>query len=123
MFKPMISKLSCEHAGNPDKNGMYRVLSRMELLKPSEICNQSYLTICPSMNFEEANNVSIYLRTKFVRFLILQTLAGMNLSINNFKFVPWLDFTQTWTDDMLYDKYNLTQDEIDFIESIIRPME
>lgn len=123
MFKPMISKLSCEHAGNPDKNGMYRVLSRMELLKPSEICNQSYLTICPSMNFEEANNVSTYLRTKFVRFLILQTLAGMNLSINNFKFVPWLDFTQIWTDDMLYDKYNLTQDEIDFIESIIRPME
>ena len=45
-YKTMISKLTCEHAGTPDKNGMYRVLSRMELLKPGQICS-SYLTICP----------------------------------------------------------------------------
>lgn len=122
-FKPMISKLSCEHAGNPDKNGMYRVLSRMEILKPNQICTQSYLTICNTDNFEEAVNVSNYLKTKFVRFLILQTLVGMNISIMNFRFVPWLDFSQTWTDTQLYAKYNLTQEEIEFIESMIRPMQ
>lgn len=121
-FKPMISKLSCEHAGNPDKNGMYRVLSRMEILKPNQICTQSYLTICNTDNFKEAVNVSNYLKTKFVRFLILQTLVGMNISIMNFRFVPWLDFSQTWTDAQLYKKYNLTQEEIEFIESMIRPM-
>lgn len=119
MYKPMISKLSCEHAGNPDKNGMYRVLSRMELLKPNQICSQSYLTVCPSMSEEEARNTYGYLRTKFVRFLILQTLVGMNLSISNFKFVPWQDFTKSWTDEELYAKYGLTDDEIAFIESMI----
>ncbi len=121
--KAMISKLSCEHAGNPDKNGMYRVLSRMEILKPNEICTQSYLVVCPSDSEEEAKNVYTYLRTKFVRFLILQTLAGMNISIANFRFVPWEDFSKPWTDEELYAKYGLTEDEIAFIESMIKPMD
>ena len=119
----MISKLSCEHAGAPDKAGMYRVLSRMELLTPSQICNQSYLTICPTPKMSEATNVYNYLRTKFVRFLILQTLIGMNLSIANFKFVPWVDFSKSWTDVSLYNKYNLTETEISYIENTIRPMD
>ncbi len=123
LYKPMISKLSCEHAGNPDKSGMYRVLSRMEVLKPGQICSQSYLTICPQKTEVEAQNVYKYLRTKFVRFLILQTLAGMNLSINNFKFVPWLDFNKVWTDEDLYSKYEISDEEIEFIDSVIRPME
>lgn len=123
MYKPMISKLSCEHAGAPDKAGMYRVLSRMELLTPSQICNQSYLTICPTLKKNEAKNVYNYLRTKFVRFLILQTLIGMNLSIANFKFVPWVDFSKSWPDVSLYNKYNLTESEISYIENTIRPMD
>lgn len=123
LYKTMISKLSCEHAGNPDKNGMYRVLSRMEILKPNQICNQSYLIICPTTSKAQTENIYHYLRTKFVRFLILQTLSGMNISINNFQFVPWLNFNEVWTDDKLYRKYSLTQEEIDFIESIIKPME
>ena len=122
-YKPMISKLSCEHAGNPDKSGMYRVLSRMEILEPNEICNQSYLVVTDFDNFEMAKNSYDYLRTKFVRFLILQTLAGMNISTNNFKFVPFQDFSKPWTDAELYAKYNLTQEEIDFIESMIKPMD
>ena len=123
MYKPMFSKLSCEHAGNPDKNGMYRVLSRMELLKPGQICTQSYLVACPSNDKEQAQNTYDYLQTKFVRFLILQTLVGMNISIGNFIFVPVQDFSKPWTDSELYAKYNLTEEEIAFIESMIKPME
>lgn len=122
LYKPMISKLSCEHAGNPDKNGMYRVLSRMELLKPKEICTQSYLTVCPTISLQEAENVYSYLQTKFVRFLILQTLAGMNISINNFKFVPWLDFSKSWTDEELFERYGFTAEEIEYIDGLIRDM-
>ena len=122
-YKTLISKLSCEHAGNPNKDGQYRVLSRMELLNPNQICTQSYLVICPSNTKNESENTFGYLRTKFVRFLILQTLVGMNISISNFQFVPWVDFSHPWTDEMLYKKYNLTEDEIAFIESMIRPME
>ena len=122
-YKALISKLSCEHAGNPNKDGQYRVLSRMEILKPNQICTQSYLVLCPSHTKNESENTFGYLRTKFVRFLILQTLVGMNISISNFQFVPWVDFSHPWTDEMLYKKYSLTEDEIAFIESMIRPME
>ena len=123
MYKPMFSKLSSEHAGNPDKSGKYRVLSRMELLTPGQICTQSYLIACPSYNKEHAQNAYSYLQTKFVRFLILQTLVGMNISISNFVFVPWVDFARSWTDKELYAKYDLTDEEINFIESMIKPME
>ena len=40
-----------------------------------------------------------------------------------YEFVPMQDFSKPWTDEELYVKYGLTQEEIDFIESMIRPME
>lgn len=40
-----------------------------------------------------------------------------------YSFVPIQDFTQSWTDAQLYEKYALTAEEIDFIESMIRPMD
>ena len=40
-----------------------------------------------------------------------------------YEFVPLQDFTKPWTDEELYKKYNLTDDEIKFIESMIKPME
>lgn len=121
-FKPMISKLTCEHAGTPDKNGQYRVISRMEILKPGEICSQSYLTICPQSSEQLAKNVCKYLKTKFVRFLIQLTLVGMNMSIDNFRYVPWVDFNKEWTDLNLYKKYSLSSNEIEVIETMIREM-
>jgi site-specific DNA-methyltransferase (adenine-specific) len=40
-----------------------------------------------------------------------------------FLFVPIQDFSESWTDEKLYKKYGLTEEEIAFIESLIRPME
>lgn len=40
-----------------------------------------------------------------------------------YQFVPMQDFSRPWTDEELYAKYGLTKDEIDFIESMIKPME
>jgi site-specific DNA-methyltransferase (adenine-specific) len=39
-----------------------------------------------------------------------------------YQFVPIQDFSEPWTDEKLYKKYSLTQEEIAFIESMIRPM-
>ena len=46
-----------------------------------------------------------------------------HLTKNAYQFVPIQDFSHPWTDEMLYKKYGLTDDEIAFIESMIRPME
>ena len=42
---------------------------------------------------------------------------------SDLKFVPMQDFSKPWTDAELYAKYKLTEDEIAFIESMIKPME
>jgi site-specific DNA-methyltransferase (adenine-specific) len=69
-----------------------------------------------------AENFVHYLTLKLPRFLLKQTLTSMNIAKDNFIFVPSLDFSRKWTDEELYRLYNLSQDEIDYIESIMRPM-
>ena len=122
-YKVMISKVTCEHAGEPDKDGMMKVLSTTKVLNPREVCTDSYLILGKYDNLEEANNLCSYLRTRFARFLLLQAVSSINLSKDKFCFVPTLDFTEEWTDEKLYSKYGLTEEEIAFIESMIRPME
>lgn len=122
-YKVMISKVTSEHAGEPSKDGTYKVISKLQLLEPTEICTFSYFIIG---NFKEkfsAKNLMNYLTTKFVRFLLLQAITSINISKDKFCFVPIQDFSKPWTDEELYKKYNLTQEEIEFIESMIKPME
>ena len=40
-----------------------------------------------------------------------------------YSFVPMQDFNEVWTDEKLYKKYGLTENEIAFIEEMIRPMD
>lgn len=121
-YKVIFSKATCEHAGTPDKNGMYRVFSTMKILKPNEICTQSYLVGGVFDTLKEADNYLGYLKTRFVRGLILPTLTSQDLSADRFCFVPLQDFSKPWTDEELFKKYNLTDEEIQFIESMIKPM-
>lgn len=39
-----------------------------------------------------------------------------------YHFVPLQDFSHPWTDDDLYKKYDLSPDEVKYIESMIKPM-
>lgn len=122
-FKVQISRITYEHAGEPDKDGTVRVLSKVELLRPLEVCTDSYIVGGGFKSENEALNFISYLKCKFTRFLILQTLSSINLSRERFMFVPIQDFSKPWTDEELYVKYNLTDDEIAFIESMIKPMD
>ena len=110
-------------AGEPDKNGQFKVLSTMKKLGPREVCTFSYFIIGNFDDEAKAENLMSYLKTKFCRFLLLQAVSSINLSKDKFIFVPLQDFSKPWTDEELYQKYNLEKDEIDFINSMIRPME
>jgi hypothetical protein len=122
-YKVIFSKATCEHAGTPDKTGRYRVFSTMKILKPLEVCSQSYLIGGVFDTKEETENYLTYLKTRFVRFLILQLISTQDISADKFRFVPIQDFSKPWTDIELYKKYNLSDDEIAYIESMIKPME
>ena len=122
-WKVIVSKVSFEHAGVPDKNGMMRVLSIIQKLPPNSACTESYLVAYSSDSENEVDNCITYLQSKFVRFLLMLMLASMNMSKVTYSFVPVQDFSKPWTDEELYKKYNLTDEEIAFIELMIKPME
>jgi site-specific DNA-methyltransferase (adenine-specific) len=123
-YKILISKTSAEHAGEPDKDGMFKVIpSSMRVLKPNEVCTHSYFVVGNWDNIEPAINALSYMKTRFVRFLMLLCVSGFGLSKLVYQFVPLQDFSRAWTDIDLYKKYSLTNEEIEFIESMIKPME
>ena len=86
-------------------------------------CTETYLVIGPFKNKETAENVLSYTQTKFFHFLTSLIKNTQNAMKKVYSFVPLQDFSHPWTDEMLYKKYGLTEDEIAFIESMIRPME
>lgn len=119
-YKVMISRATSEHAGEPDSSGMYNVLALIKVLKPNEVCTDSYLIAFTSNSEEEANNYANYIRSKFFRFLLLQSVTSISLSKEKFQFIPLIDGTQAWTDEKLYKAYDLSKEEILFIESMIK---
>ena len=122
-WKTMMSKAGAEHAGQSDSNGMKRVISRIGILCPNEICSESYLVLSAFETQEEAENLVVYMKTRFARFLLSTILLTQNIAKDKFQLIPLQDFTRPWTDADLYAKYHLTDEEIQFIESMIKPME
>ena len=121
-FKVMMSKTSAEHAGQSDSSGRKKVISRIGILKPGEICTESYLVIGSYDDEQEALNMVSYMKTCFVRFLLGSILLTQNIAKDKFSLIPLQDFTHSWSDADLYAKYGLTDEEIKFIESTIKPM-
>ena len=121
--KVVMSKTSAEHAGQADKEGRKKVVSRIEILGKQNICSESYLLIGHMKTKESSENLVEYIKTKFFRFLLSSVLLTQNIAKDKFQFVPLQDFSKPWTDEELYKKYGLTDEEIQFIESMIRPME
>ncbi|NLH90993.1 MAG: restriction endonuclease [Atopobium sp.] len=119
-YKVMISRITYEHAGEPDKEGKLRVLSKIEVLAPGEVCTDSYLMIGPFDNEPVAQNAVRYLRTKFARFLISQTLSSINLNKDKFCFVPQVDLSgEPPSNESLYRMFGLTDEESAIVESLI----
>ncbi len=91
--------------------------------EPNTICTETYIVFGPFDSKEEIKNVTTYIQTKFFHFMMGLKKITQDATKAVYQFVPMQDFSKPWTDKELYAKYNLTQDEIDFIESMIRPME
>lgn len=101
----------------------HMILGKPFIGEPGTVCTETYLAIGPFQSQEECANVISYIKTRLFRFLVLLKKPSQNATRKVYSFVPIQDFTQPWTDEKLYAKYGLTDDEIAFIESMIRPME
>lgn len=101
----------------------HTILGKPFVVEPNSACTETYLIAGEFDNMSEAANLESYLKTKFLRFLVLLNKPTQHATSKVYSFVPMQDFTQPWTDEKLYAKYGLTKDEIAFIESMIRPMD
>lgn len=89
---------------------------------PGTACSETYLVIGRFRTEKEAGHFDKYLRTRFVRFLVSLRKNTQDIYSERFLFVPDLPMDRNWTDELLYKKYGVTDEEIRFIESMIRPM-
>ena len=89
----------------------------------NELCTETFLVIGPFSSEDEMDNCASYIDTDFFRFLLFIGHGTMQVNQAVFAYVPLQDFSKPWTDADLYAKYGLTDEEIQFIESMIKPME
>lgn len=127
-----MGKVLSGHLGETNEEGQVKVIATLQIATPQEVSTDSYLVIGEFDSKSQAQNLMMYLKSKFLRFLLLQSLVSMNISRNNFRFVPMQNFSDEsdidWSksvseiDLQLYGKYHLTDEEISFIESMIKSM-
>jgi site-specific DNA-methyltransferase (adenine-specific) len=106
-----------------DPKDGYKVITDTRIIGPGQINTETYLDIGVFSTKKEAVNFENFLHCKFTRFLLRQAISSLNVTRECFRFVPHENFKESWSDAKLYAKYKLTQEEIDFIESMIKPME
>lgn len=110
------------------------VISNLRAIEIHSICDSSWAVLYHSENGEEVLNVQKYISTKFFRFLVSIVVDDGVIGVSPYRFslIPLQDFTSTsdidWSKDIteidqqLYQKYNLMQDEIAYIENNILPI-
>ena len=114
---------------NPDRAGVNNsvdgnnVTTKLTILQPGEVVTETYIILGVFDDFASAQNYASYIRTRFVRFLVYQTLSSMHITQVSFQFVPTQNWGKIWTDEELYQKYSISQTEVEYIESLIKPME
>lgn len=101
----------------------YWITARPFVLAPGVACTESYLVIDHFESKDKARRLVAYLSTRFVRFLISLQKYTQHLYSDRFAFVPDLPMDRVWTDADLYEKYGISDEEIAFIENMVRPME
>ena len=106
---------------DPEKG--YKAITTPRVLAPKTVNTFSYMLLGAFDTQEEAENFKAYLMCKLPRYLLRLTYSSMNIAKSNFMFVPKLNFKERWTDEILYKKYALTEEEVAIVEKTIRPMD
>ena len=101
----------------------HRIISTPFVGEPGSISSETYLCIGPMDSDEQAESVLSYLSCRLTRLLILLHKPSQDTTRKVYTFVPMQVWSRRWTDEDLYAKYGLSDDEIAFIEKVVRPME
>ena len=116
-------KVFIPRAGSGSDSFPHSILGKPFIGEPNSISSWTYMHIGPFASREETENVVSYISSRFFRFLVLLHKPSQDATKSVYTFVPMQDFSQSWTDEKLYEKYQITAREIEFINSMVRPME
>ena len=120
MWKVCTSKATSEGNITSNKSGAMSVATNFFILEPDSICTETYLVVNKFPTRKEAENFILYMKTKFFRFMLLLRLATQNISKDSFGWCPLLNYSESWTDKELSEHFNLTRQEVAYIESKIK---
>ena len=101
----------------------HRVISTPFIAGPGDISSETYLGIGPFGTKTEAMSALSYLSCKLTRLLILLHKPSQHVTRRVYSFVPTQDWGRMWTDEDLYAKYGISDEEIAFIDRVVRPMD
>ena len=101
----------------------HQIIGKPFVVGPHTACTQTYLVIGLFHSADEAKSVQSYLTTRFVRFLVSLRKITQHTKPDTYLWVPLQTWDRDWIDDELYKKYEITKDEIAFIEKMVRPMD
>jgi site-specific DNA-methyltransferase (adenine-specific) len=101
----------------------HRIISTPFIGEPGSISSETYLCIGPLDSKSAAESVLSYLTCRLTRLLILLHKPSQDTTRKVYTFVPTQDWTKPWTDAEFFTKYGLNEEEIAFIEKIVRPMD
>ena len=94
--------------------------SNMEYAMPKDACTETFIQIGPFNSIEEAKNCEAYMRTKLFTVLVGIRKQDQGAGKSVYKYVPLQDFSEKWTDEKLYKKYNLTKQQISYIDELLQ---
>lgn len=101
----------------------YLVIGKPIILAPESCCTMTYI-VAGAFNTEaEAASFSSFLRTKLARFLVLMRKSTQHISKKSFTDVPVMNWNVQWTDQALYKFFGIEPSEVEYIESLVRPMD
>jgi hypothetical protein len=88
-------------------NGQF---SQLDVLKPDTITTEG-ISFFEFKSEKEANNFKEYINTNFSKYLRIIKQYDRSFTSMVFSYIPVLDFNITWTDELLFEYFNLTEEE------------
>lgn len=116
-------KIFVNYVGPGNNTYPHRVLVTPFIGEPGSASTETYLAVGGFTTKEEAESALSYMTTRVFRFLLLLRKASQHVTGKVYAFVPKQIWDHNWTDQELYKKYDFTAEEIQFIESMISPMD
>ena len=117
-IKVLVSKASPGSDEYP-----HLVFSEPIIADRGEACTETYLVVNVVKSQKQGRNLKAYMATKFFRFLVLLIKNTQDLPRRVYSFVPMQNMDEVWDDKRLYKKYEISKEEIAFIDSVVKDVE